>query len=272
MITFKVFAGKKISSLGLLLLVGFTAPHSSTGTEAATAAAVVQAVEPEGAWILTSPTRKDKAAMPNATAVKIMEDGFFSVAYYDKAKKQFLGTYGGTYKLSDGKITEKYEFNTFDTTAVGKTATGSYTIMNDKMRLKGVKEANATEVWEKIEAGQTASPLAGAWRISAREEQDGQMSPMYPGPRKTIKMLSGNRFQWIAFNSETAGFFGTGGGTYTTENGKYTENIEFFSRDSSRVGKQLRFDFDTKDGKWHHSGLSSTGNRINEVWQIYSTQ
>ncbi|MFD3001924.1 membrane or secreted protein [Pontibacter toksunensis] len=271
MVTLKVLFGKKILALGLLLLMGFTAPYSNPGTDTAITHSVVQAVEPEGAWLLTIPTTKEKAAMPNATAVKIMEDGFFSVAYYDKAGKEFLGTYGGTYKLADGKITEQYEFNTFDTTAVGKSVTGDYTIMNDKMQLKGVKEANATEVWEKIQAGQTASPLAGAWRISGRED-NGQMNAMQPGPRKTIKMLSGDRFQWIAFNSETAGFFGTGGGTFTTENGKYTENIEFFSRDSSRVGRQLAFDFEVKDGKWHHSGLSSTGKPINEVWQIYEMQ
>jgi hypothetical protein len=80
-------------------------------------------------------------------------------------------------------------------------------------------------------------------------------------------MLSDNRFQWIAFNSETAEFFGTGGGTYTAKGGKYTENIEFFSRDSSRVGAQLTFDFKREGNNWHHSGLSSTGNPINEIWQ-----
>lgn len=114
--------------------------------------------------------------------------------------------------------------------------------------------------------------MAGAWRITARLDRDGQMSAMRPGPRKTIKMLSGNRFQWIAFNSETAGFFGTGGGIYTAENGKYTENIDFFSRDSSRVGQQMGFDYEIKDGDWHHSGLSSTGNKVSEIWQRQGKQ
>ncbi|GAB3528338.1 hypothetical protein GCM10027443_06060 [Pontibacter brevis] len=246
--------------------MGFTAPPLTQERQAPEAHTLVQAVELEGAWRLSNPVKLEKAAFPNATAVKIMEDGFFSVAYYDKAGKKFLGTYGGTYTVEDGKITQKYEFNTFDSTAVGKTATGSYTLMNDKLQLKGVKEAKGTETWEKIQAESSASPLAGAWRIRARADENGQMSPMHPGPRKTIKMLAGNRFQWIAFNSETAGFFGTGGGTYTTQNGKYTENIEFFSRDSSRVGSQLAFDFEVKDGDWHHSGLSSTGKKINEIW------
>ena len=49
-------------------------------------------------------------------------------------------------------------------------------------------------------------------------------------------------------------------------NGKYTEHIEFFSRDSSRVGASLRFDGKLENGEWHHSGLSSTGEKIYETW------
>jgi hypothetical protein len=49
-------------------------------------------------------------------------------------------------------------------------------------------------------------------------------------------------------------------------NGKYTENILFFSRDNSRVGAQLTFDGKIEDGNWHHSGLSSKGDPIYEIW------
>ena len=84
-----------------------------------------------------------------------------------------------------------------------------------------------------------------------------------------MKILSGTRFQWIAYNTETKEFLGTGGGTYTTDNGKYTENIEFFSRDDSRVGASLEFDYEVKDGKWHHKGESSKGDPIYEIWSPY---
>jgi hypothetical protein len=69
-----------------------------------------------------------------------------------------------------------------------------------------------------------------------------------------------------AINPETKEFFGTGGGTYTFKSGKYTENIEFFSRDSSRVGASLSFDGKLNNGEWHQSGLSSKGDSIYEVW------
>ena len=53
----------------------------------------------------------------------------------------------------------------------------------------------------------------------------------------------------------------------TFENGKYTEHIEFFSRDSSRVGASLGFDGKIENGAWHHSGLSSRGEPIYEIWK-----
>jgi hypothetical protein len=49
--------------------------------------------------------------------------------------------------------------------------------------------------------------------------------------------------------------------------GKYTENIDFFSRDQSRVGMSLSFDFAlTPENDWRHSGKSSKGDPIDEVW------
>ena len=45
-------------------------------------------------------------------------------------------------------------------------------------------------------------------------------------PRKTMKILSGTRFQWIAYDTETKKFMGTGGGTYTTANGDYPSDYD----------------------------------------------
>jgi hypothetical protein len=97
--------------------------------------------------------------------------------------------------------------------------------------------------------------------------ENGEIKWRTPGVRKTMKILSGTKFQWIAYNTETKEFFGTGGGSYTTTpDGKYTENIEFFSRDNSRVGASLQFDFSIQDGNWRHKGLSSKGDPIDEIW------
>jgi hypothetical protein len=111
-----------------------------------------------------------------------------------------------------------------------------------------------------------AAPLAGVWHITSRM-QDGKLVPIHrTGTRKTLKILTGNRFQWVAIDPGAKQFSGTGGGTYTFNNGTYTENIEFFSRDSSRVGASLSFNGKLEGKDWHHSGLSSKGDKIYEVW------
>lgn len=107
--------------------------------------------------------------------------------------------------------------------------------------------------------------MAGVWRITGRKQGD-EMAQMPLRDRRTLKILSGTRFQWVAINIKTGEFSGTGGGRYTFENGKYTEHIEFFSRDNTRVGASLTFDGKVENGQWHHSGLSSAGSPIYEIW------
>lgn len=82
---------------------------------------------------------------------------------------------------------------------------------------------------------------------------------MQKGPRKTIKLLTGGRFQWVALNPETKQFFGTGGGTYT-------ESIDFFSRDNSRAGRSIPFGATVNGDEGHHTGQSSTGGTVDEIW------
>ena len=185
--------------------------------------------------------------------------GFYSVAIYSVADKKFVGTYGGKYKLNNDEITEKVEFDTEKPDNVGSEQNLKFDIDKNKLTLTGYDGT-----FTRIDDG-TPGKLAGAWLITGRN-QGGELQKMTPGARRTMKIMSGTRFQWIAYNVDTKEFFGTGGGTYTTVDGKYTENIEFFSRDASRVGASLTFDFSLPDGEWHHKGKSSKGEPLDEMW------
>lgn len=206
----------------------------------------------QGAW---------KRDLDTAVQYITIIDDYFSTATFDLAGKKFINTRGGTALVANSKMSGVIEFNTANKSEV-KSA------YNYDIRVKGKKlnmpvDGIAKE-WERVDDGTDA--LSGNWKITGRE-QEGKMVAMRPGARKTIKILSGTRFQWAAINSETGEFFGTGGGHYTFKDGKYTENIEFFSRDASRVGASLSFDAALKEGKWHHSGLSSKGDKIYEIWE-----
>lgn len=204
----------------------------------------------EGAWQNTSDSKQ---------TVLLYQDGYFTQTEY--TSNGFLKTWGGPAKINDGRMNIFMEFNSADSNEVGKEKSVIVDVKDNKL---SINENGSEKIYNRIDAGN--APLAGVWKISARE-QEGKVVPIHQtGARKTLKMLSGNRFQWFAINPDTKQFSGTGGGTYTFTDGKYTENIEFFSRDNSRVGARLTFNGELKDSQWHHSGLSSKGDKIYEIW------
>lgn len=190
----------------------------------------------------------------------IVADGYCMLTKYDKVNKKYIHSFGGTLSITGKLLTLKVEFNSSDKSQVGKTLNFPFDIKKNILTspIGGTKAK-----WQRTDDGNGA--LAGNWRITQRR-QDGKMAELPLRARRTLKLLTGTRFQWAAINIETGEFSGTGGGSYTFENGKYTEHIEFFSRDNSRVGASLSFDGKVENGDWIHSGLSSRGDPIYEIW------
>ncbi|HLP35505.1 hypothetical protein [Lacibacter sp.] len=204
-----------------------------------------------GAW-----SRQDGSS----TITLLFQDGYYSYTKYDVANKVFSFTKGGSYSVAGNQLSIKYLFHTAEKEVVGTSETMN--IMLNQQTL-GLTVNGSKETYNRVD--DSKSQLAGHWLITGRMN-NGTMQTITPGARRTIKLLTGTRFQWIAINIETKEFFGTGGGTYTFVDGKYTEHIEFFSRDSTRVGASLSFDGKVEGNNWHHSGLSSRGEPIHEIW------
>jgi len=195
-------------------------------------------------------------------SVVIFSDGYQVISTYDSKTGKFISTNGGTWKLIGNTMTEKVEFDTNNSERIGDEVSFEVFINDSIMGIVGNEMK-----FKRIDNG-VPGKLQVAWLMSGRI-RDGETQLRDIGrPRKTMKILSGTRFQWIAYNTETKQFMGTGGGVYTTTNGDYTENIEFFSRDDSKVGTRLTFNYSLVDGKWHHSGLSSKGDPIHEIWSV----
>jgi hypothetical protein len=198
----------------------------------------------------------------NLKSVVIFSDGYQVITTYDSKSGKFISTNGGTWKLIGDTMTEKVEFDSNNSERVGTEVSFEVFISDSIMGIVGNEDK-----LKRIDNG-VPGKLQGAWLMSGRIRDGETQSRDTSRPRKTMKIMSGTRFQWIAYNTETKQFMGTGGGAYTTTNGEYTENIEFFSRDDSRVGASLKFNYSFVDGKWHHSGLSSKGDPIHEIWSI----
>lgn len=194
--------------------------------------------------------------------VLILSEKYQVVSSFHAETGKFIATNGGAYLLEGNKMTQTVEFHTSEPEMIGQQVSFDIEFTENSLKIVG-DEMKLT----RIDHGGPGA-LQGAWLMSGRVRDGNTQTRDLNRPRKTMKILSGTRFQWIAYNTETKKFSGTGGGTYTTIDGKYTENIEFFSRDDSRVGASLEFDFELNEGNWHHKGFSSKGDPMHEIWTL----
>lgn len=211
-----------------------------------------------GAWEHLT-TSEDGRKVRN---LAVFADGYQSLTTYDATTGEFIHSQGGSWILDGDVLTEKLEFHTTNPDLVG-TKNKFKVLVTDYVLELPDKDMK----FYRIDNGKPGE-LQGAWLMSGRVVDGKKQIRDTSGPRKTMKILSGTRFQWIAYNIETKQFMGTGGGAYTTINGEYTENIEFFSKDNSRVGQSLKFNYNLMEDNWHHSGLSSKGDPIDEIWRL----
>ncbi|MFD2586616.1 membrane or secreted protein [Croceitalea marina] len=214
-----------------------------------------------GAWE-TEKSVKTDSITKGFKIVFIFSKNHHVASAYDAKTGAFMATFGGSWSTNGNSISQTIEFDSQNPDRIGKTKSYEIELTANSLYLKGDNIK-----LKRIDSGGPGI-LSGAWLMSGRKRYGEFQSRDTNRPRKTMKILSGTRFQWIAYNTETKEFMGTGGGTYTTIDGKYTENIEFFSRDDSRVGASLGFDFELKDGDWHHSGFSSKGDPLYEIWSL----
>jgi len=179
---------------------------------------------------------------------------------YEKDPARFIKTTGGFYEIAGSELNVKLEFNS-NHEADEVTSLNIPFALQDGQLVLGTSPKLVFNHVESME-----QELDGQWLFAARGPDEGQERRGESNTRKTLKYLQDNRFQWIAYDTEGMQFKGTGGGSYSSENGVYVEKIDFFSRDDSRVGAELKFDYELKDGDWHHTGNNSKGEPMYEIW------
>ena len=177
----------------------------------------------------------------------LMDDNYIVETQFRSNPNQFVKTIGGFYQKNGKDLIVNLEFNS--------------NFSKDSLKTVSISESNR---WEKI-SGVTL-PLQGKWLMSGRVKGKTERRRDTNQPRKTMKILVDGYFQWIAFNTNTFSFMGTGGGSYTAENGIYKEKIDYFSRDNEKVGISLSFSYLKKGQDWYHKGFSSKGDPMHEIW------
>jgi hypothetical protein len=153
---------------------------------------------------------------------------------YNSKTGKFISTNGGTWKLTGDTMTEKVEFDSNNSERVSKEVSFDVVINDSILEIVGSKIK-----FRRIDKGEPVK-LQGVWIMSGSLIDGKTQSRDISGPIKTMKILSGKRFQRISYNTETNQVLGAGGGFYSTTNNEYIENTEFFSTDDSKVRQQIK--------------------------------
>lgn len=180
----------------------------------------------------------------------LMDDEYLIETQYIEEPPQFVLTRGGFYKPKGSQFMVNLEFNS----------------KFEQDGMKQMKLQSTINKWGKISKSQLE--LDGKWLMAGRIRDNKEQRRDITRSRKTMKFLKDGFFQWIAFNTETFQFFGAGGGYYSAKKGRYTEHIEYFSRNNTSVGRVLPFKYSISGIEWHHQGFSSKGDPIHEIWSI----
>ena len=195
--------------------------------------------------------------------VKIHDDYFIYTAY-ENDPANFIKTLGGFAKIektdANTLLVVLLEFNSnYPQDSIRKLSI-PVKMIGDKLQLNWFEELTLEPIETKTQ------DLDGEWLFATRGPDTGQDRRGEESSRKTLKFLKDGTFQWIAYNTESFRFSGTGGGSYSSKDGIYTEQIEFFSKDNSRVGAILEFNYELNENDWHHTGNNSKGEPLYEIW------
>ncbi len=189
-----------------------------------------------------------------------IEGDYFVHSVYETTPPRFVKTVGGFYTTQGDTLKVALEFNS-------NYQEDGISVLAIPYQLQGLRLLLDTGEQMAFTAAEgEAQALDGQWLFATRGPDSGQERRGEQNTRKTLKFLLNGRFQWIAYDTEGFQFKGTGGGSYTANDGKYTERIDYFSRDNARVGASLEFQYELQENDWHHRGKNSRGKPMYEIW------
>ena len=123
----------------------------------------------------------------------IIDNNYLVMTSYKVDSNKFIKTIGGFYNKEGNRFNMSLEFNS--------------NFKNDSIsKIEIEKKAN----WKKISLKK--NDLQGKWLMAGRVRNGNEQRRNLDRPRKTMKFLINGYFQWIAFNTETFQFSGSGGG------------------------------------------------------------
>jgi hypothetical protein len=183
----------------------------------------------DGAYILVAAKYEDstlsKNNSENKKTIRVCKNGYWINICF--TQKSIINCYGGTYKIKDEHCTQTVDFNSTDTSVIGKEYSCEYDLDNkySSISFTGVdlnKKGYEKEVYKKIS---NAEPLKNASLEGVWMMRPGQAG--YTDNNEIIRIFSFPAFTRTIYNFKEKKFKNTYGGTYQFDGKELIEKIEY---------------------------------------------
>jgi hypothetical protein len=183
----------------------------------------------DGAYILVAAKYDDSNFTKNNAegykTIKVFKNGYWISTSF--TEKSIIECYGGAYKIKDEYCTQIVNFNSTDTSVIGKEYSYEYDLddKDSSANFIGVnlnKKSYEKEVYEKINAPEPLknTSLEGVWIM-----KPGQAG--YNDKNEIIRIFSFPAFTRTVYNFKEKRFANTYGGTYRFDGKELIEKIEY---------------------------------------------
>jgi|WetSurMetagenome_2_1015567.scaffolds.fasta_scaffold86734_3 hypothetical protein len=110
--------------------------------------------------------------------------------------------------------------------------------------------------------------IIGTWQLESYKYGTSASSFTKITPeRPHIKVITGNRFLWVTYDTGTKKILESAGGEYSLDGDNYVESIDFGYKMDSYLNSKSKFKIKVEDKVFYLTGELGDGYKIEEIWQ-----
>jgi hypothetical protein len=118
-----------------------------------------------------------------------------------------------------------------------------------------------------VNAQTKASDLLGAWKMVSYKHGDTPVQ-FTNDSVPSIKLITKSNFIWVRFPTNDRLVREVAGGTYSFNDGIYTETIDFGGYSmKSYINKDQVYKVKVENGKFYLYGVMTSGQKIEQIWE-----
>jgi len=140
----------------------------------------------------------------------------------------------------------------------------------DGQQVVTTSKDGTSQAWE-VETRKLLSGLSnhlGTWQLVSFKYGDATKWSDVPDGQRHIKFLTPTHFTWVAYEVASGKVQSMAGGTYTLNDGAYTESIEYAGEGmTDYFGKKQSFTIRVEADKLRQTGQLSDGTKVEEMWR-----